>query len=224
MPHTKSKTVYYFDELSDKAKEKAREWYREGALDYEWWDYVYEDFQERAKELGVELATKPVKLMGGGTRYSPEIYFSGFYHQGQGSSFAGTWRYDAMNPDKLKSECPTEAELHRISDTLVEIANSLKEGESARCYIEIYRDTSIRTHAQIESEYLESLEYDSPEYKAYEKELKEKEEAIEECMEDLNRWLFRRLRDEYDYLISDEQVDESIRANEYEFTENGHRA
>lgn len=35
MPHTKSKTVYYFDELSDKAKEKAREWYREGALDYE---------------------------------------------------------------------------------------------------------------------------------------------------------------------------------------------
>ena len=34
------KDVYQFNELSDRAKERAREWYREGALDYDWWENV----------------------------------------------------------------------------------------------------------------------------------------------------------------------------------------
>lgn len=37
------RTLYQFDELSDKAKGKARDWYRVGALDYEWWNYIYDD-------------------------------------------------------------------------------------------------------------------------------------------------------------------------------------
>ena len=32
--------VFTFDELTDRAKEKARAWYREGALDYEWYDSI----------------------------------------------------------------------------------------------------------------------------------------------------------------------------------------
>ena len=36
-------TVYQFDELSEDAREKAREWYREGALDYEWYGCVFEN-------------------------------------------------------------------------------------------------------------------------------------------------------------------------------------
>lgn len=43
--------VYDFDELSDKAKEKARDWYREGALDYDWWDSTYED----AERIGLKI-------------------------------------------------------------------------------------------------------------------------------------------------------------------------
>ena len=55
MPHIKSKTVFYFDELDDSAKEKAREWYRDGALDYEWWDGVYDYCQDFLKYIGFEL-------------------------------------------------------------------------------------------------------------------------------------------------------------------------
>jgi hypothetical protein len=40
-------TVYEFNELSDKAKEKARDWYRDGAFLDEWWLFTYED-AERA--------------------------------------------------------------------------------------------------------------------------------------------------------------------------------
>ena len=37
------------------------------------------------------------------------------------------------------------------------------------------------------------------------------------------RWLYRQLEAEYDYLTSDEAIDDSIIANEYTFTENGRR-
>ncbi len=48
---TISTTVYTFDELSDEAKEKARNWYREGSYDYEWWESVYED----AASIGLKI-------------------------------------------------------------------------------------------------------------------------------------------------------------------------
>ena len=34
-------------------------------------------------------------------------------------------------------------------------------------------------------------------------------------------WIYRQLKEEYEYRMSDENVDESIRINEYEFDENG---
>lgn len=35
--------IFKFDELSDKAKEKARDWYREASLHDEWYESIYED-------------------------------------------------------------------------------------------------------------------------------------------------------------------------------------
>lgn len=49
------------------------------------------------------------------------------------------------------------------------------------------------------------------------------EDAVSEALRDLARWLYRRLEREYDYLSSDEAVDETIEANEYTFTEAGRR-
>ena len=44
-------TVCEFAELSESAKDKAREWYRDGALDYDWWESTYED----AGRIGLEI-------------------------------------------------------------------------------------------------------------------------------------------------------------------------
>ena len=62
MPQIVEITVYTIDELSDAAKEAARAWYRESCLDFEWYDFVYEDFQTICGILGVTLATSPVRL------------------------------------------------------------------------------------------------------------------------------------------------------------------
>jgi len=43
--------VYKFDELSDDAKDKARAWYLEGAFDYDWYQYIYED----ASRIGLRI-------------------------------------------------------------------------------------------------------------------------------------------------------------------------
>ena len=52
MPTQKTVTCYTFDELSDKAKEKARDWMRECTFDNLDWAYFLE---EDAKEIGTEL-------------------------------------------------------------------------------------------------------------------------------------------------------------------------
>lgn len=64
-----------FARLSPKAKERARDNYREGNLDYEWWDHIYEEWIAELEEMGWR---------------NPEINFSGFASQGDGASFTAT--------------------------------------------------------------------------------------------------------------------------------------
>ena len=93
MPSIVTTTVFTIDELSDAAREKARSWYRESCLDYEWYDFVYEDFETICGILGVTLRTSPVGLYGGGTRDKPHLYWTGFWNQGDGASFEGTYAH-----------------------------------------------------------------------------------------------------------------------------------
>ena len=53
MPTEKKVLIYQFDELSAKAKEKARDWFRTGALEDDWWEGVYED----AERIGLKITS-----------------------------------------------------------------------------------------------------------------------------------------------------------------------
>jgi hypothetical protein len=88
MPQIIETTVYEFHELSDDAKELARAWFRDGAGDWDWHDFIYDDFEEICRIFGIELKTCTVRLMGGGARQKPCIWFSGFYSQGDGACYA----------------------------------------------------------------------------------------------------------------------------------------
>ena len=49
---TETRTVYQYDELpTEKAKDKAREWYCQASSSDEWWEQVYED----AKMVGIKI-------------------------------------------------------------------------------------------------------------------------------------------------------------------------
>ena len=47
------------------------------------------------------------------------------------------------------------------------------------------------------------------------------EETIIQCMRDFADWIYKSLKEDYEWRMEDEQVDENITCNEYEFTENG---
>ena len=197
--------VYKYEELSDSAQEKARDWYRQDGLDYSWWEYSYEDFARVAEILGITLSEKPVPLMNGKCRYEPEIYFTGFYSQGSGSAFCGTYGYAKGAVAKIKKYAPQDEELHRIAQGLQDVQR--------RHFYRLTADiTSIRDHCiRIEVEDSENPYRD----------IGDAEDAVRDLMNDFNDWMFKCLQDEYEYLTSDEAVEESIVANEYEFDEYG---
>lgn len=201
MPIEVTHTLYTFDELSDRAKNRAREWYRQGALDYDWWDSVYDDAAECGRILGIDIRQKPVRLMSGATRYDPSIWFSGFSHQGQGSAFDGSYQYAKGSVKAIKAHAPQDTELHAIAEKLY--VAQRRSGFKISAVIKAQRDTWLET------------ETDGP--------WQHDAKAVQEAMDDFNHWIFCRLRDEYEYLLSDESVDDSIRANEYTFDGAGNR-
>lgn len=91
-----STTVYLSDELSESARKKARAWYCEGGLEYEWYDAVYEDFTLICNILGVRLKTRIFTTTGGRSYEKACIWFSGFCCQGDGACFEGLYHYQPV--------------------------------------------------------------------------------------------------------------------------------
>ncbi|RJE87173.1 antitoxin of toxin-antitoxin stability system [Paracoccus onubensis] len=212
MPEIIETTVYRLDELSDEAKDKARAWYREGGFDYDWYDAVYEDFQQIAEILGIDFKTRTIRLMGGGSRQEPRIFFSGFWSQGDGASFESYYAYRKNATVEIRSYAPLDSILHGIADALQAIQR--------RNFYQLRADVSHRGHYYHEYCMAVSVERDSPTGQGM---TADAEEIVIEALRDLARWLYRKLEREYEYLTSDEAVDETITANEYTFTADGRR-
>ena len=203
--------VYDFTELSDAAKDKARAWCRE-TIDDDWWDSVYDDFEQICPILGVTLATTPIRLMGGGTRQKPCIWFSGFWSQGDGACFEGRYGYAKDAPRKIRDHAPKDGELHQIADALQAIQR--------RSFYQLHATVNHRDRYYHEYCMAISVERDSPTGQDM---TADAEEIVIEALRDLARWLYRQLEREYDYLTSDDVVDEAIVANAYTFTAAGRR-
>ena len=213
MPQIIETTVYEFHELSDAAKEKARAWFREGAGDWDWYDFIYDDFEEICRILGIELRTVPVRLMGGGTRQKPCIWFSGFCSQGDGACFEGVVqireRLSAAHPRPCAERC--RAAPHRrppVRDPAGQLLPASRRRSRHRgryCHAYAWRSPSSAT-ARICQDMTDGAE-----------------DAVTECLRDLANWLYRQLEREWDHMMSDEYADEGIAANGYTFTDSGRR-
>lgn len=205
-------TVYQLDELSHAAKETARGWYREGGFDHNWYEAVYEDFQRIAEILGISLKTRPVRLMGGGTRQEPQIAFTGFWSQGDGASYQAFYAFRKNAAREIRSYAPKDTHLHSIADDL--------QAVQRRNFYQLRADVGHRGRYYHEYCMVISVERESPTYQDM---TADAEDVVVEALRDLARWLYRQLKREYDYLSSDEAVDETITANQYTFTEAGRR-
>jgi phytoene dehydrogenase-like protein len=149
--------VYQFNELSDDAKEKARQWFRDRALDYDWWEGIYDD----AATIGLKIR---------------EFDLDGNRHAAGKFIMSG----------------------YEVSEKIIQ-----EHGKDYETY---------KTAVTFKKEYDAILEDDD-------KVNKLTDQFLKSLLEDYSIML----QHEYEYLLSDKSVDETIEANQYTFTENGER-
>lgn len=187
-------TVYNYDELpTDAAKERAREWYLEHGLYYEWWDSAYDDARTIGAALGFEVE---------------KIFFSGFYSQGDGASFTGHYYYSPGWREKLRKYCPLETEAFAIGERLQAV-------QRPRRY-RLQATITASGRYSHEGAMSAAVELDGGGDAAG-----DDAAAILECARDFARWIYSRLEAEHEYLTGEESVSEMLRANGYEFTADG---
>jgi hypothetical protein len=179
--------VYKFEELSDEAKQVAIDNNRDINTDYEWWNPMFEGFTELLEKQGF---------------YETEIYFSGFYSQGDGACFDG-------KVDALKfAESINEKRVARLIDA------GILEGFTIE-------KTSFSNHYSHEkTRYVDVWREDR---KNIDRVLVSMCEEIEEKRLSLSKQIYNDLYKAYEELQSDEFISGTLIVNEYEFLSNGKR-
>ena len=209
MATTKTVTLYEYDELSDEAKERAREWYTSGKEDdYKGW--VYEDAEHVANILGIEFDQRTYKTYGGGAGSAPKIWYSGFWSQGDGACFEGSYKYSKGATKKIRAYC-SDHELIRIADALQVLQKKAFYGLTAS--IE-HRGHYFHSGCMLVSVERDGMDrwHDVPQ-----------QGDIAELMRDFADWIYKQLELAYEDSVSEEVVADNIRANEYTFLVTGER-
>jgi len=207
MPTVITRTVYTYDELTPTAQEKARDWFR-STSDGSDMESVYEDAAEIADILGIDLRQTRKSHTDGTHSYVPTIYYSGFWSQGDGACFVGTYGYKKGAAKAIRAYAPEDAELHRIADSLQKLQRQ-----------HFYRLTAKMNHS---GHYYHSgcmwVEVES-----YNDSRELPENDVAQLMRDFADWIYSQLEKAYEWENADEQVSENIRINEYTFNESGTR-
>lgn len=171
---------------------------------YEWWDSAYEDFAAEMREQYINVG---------------EINFTGFYSQGDGASFVG--HIEASDFAKFM-------DLHGLSERYPACKYFADQKE---LYLEVYRNSSRYCHeysVDVAVRDITGNPYDEGTTRwdiydtmqtLFDSEFADLELDCEEIMRDHMRDLYRKLEKEHDYLTSDEQVWETIVANDLHLQE-----
>jgi hypothetical protein len=213
--------VFKYAELSDSAKQKARDWYIEG-MDYEWWEGVHEMAKEDGKEKGF---------------YIDKINFSGFYSQGDGASWSGFVDVRQWLEENCADSIGVSAWCALIQEDVV--TKNIQVTQSGR-----YSHEETMSFANVENitdEYNDEYELQLPSiFKGMEvrhlfdiivtdptcpyKNVEDITTAIAISGKQYARDIYARLREEYEYLCSEEMMLDHFDCNDYFFDSDGRLA
>ena len=195
MPETIEKTIFAYSELSESAKERARAWWLEG---YEGEaDWIMGEVKQAAEMLGISL-----KEWG----KSFAVFWRAGHCQSDGASFSGSYSYAKGALPKIRAEYPKDETLQQIAADLQEAQRRAFWALSAT--VTSRRDTSISVDV-------------SDGRTRYGDTTPELEAAVSEAMRDFQQWIYRLAITTHDFETSEENIAESMAANEYRFDEHG---
>lgn len=214
--------VYTFAELEPKAKEKARDWLRQFVFtESHDWEFVYEDAKNVAELFGLIIATRTYSTRGGGNRGEPAIYFSGFSSQGDGACFEGRYEYREGALELVMEYAPKDEELHSIVADIQEAQGALKKARGFTLIADC-KNTGRGSASHDMGVSFDATDYPDPGIDA--DETMQAETAVKDGLRRFADWIYSQLRSEYEHRSSDDEIDESMAANGYEFTADGKRA
>lgn len=147
--------------------------YEKYAPEYQWWSATYDDAKAAAATMGIDIA---------------DIAFSGFWSQGDGASFTGSYAYQKGAAAAIREYAPKDTELHRIADELQRVQR-----------VNFYRlraDISKSRH-RYQHEYTMAVEVDRTD--GVDADLHDAHDTVTEAMRDLARWIYKQLEREYEY-------------------------
>jgi hypothetical protein len=218
------KSIFSFTELSDEAKEKAVEdYFDQDYLDYEWWEFIYEYFQDQLEDFGV---------------YDIDIRFSGFHSQGDGASFTSEkiesdlFMKKALGIESNKffgyedDPKPKESLLGDLSDLgFDEYSREKITPDNFELSIDRISSNSVHENSvSLNVDYDDILEFDEV------KEAMEFREFIDGFEDKGQEWvkskckeIYNKLYEEYEMLTSEETISQEIINNDIEFDEDGNR-
>jgi hypothetical protein len=182
--------------------------HREINVDSDWWyEGVYEWFEEKCHEQGVNILTTQRRAYHDGqVRMEKDITWSGFWSQGDGAAFSGSVVnlekavVDFANRYPITYKYVVELNGYFKYWWKVGRGNNITEGDLDTEDITYYVDDD-HPFAEVWQEELN-------------KELEQLEPELSDLADDLCGLLYKSLRDEYEALTTDEAVWETIVANE----------
>lgn len=195
---TKTIELYEFDELPEDVRAKVLERERDINVDYDWAKWSLEAWEEKLESMGFE---------------DPEIAYSGFWSQRDGASFT-------CKSVNVKAFAKSQRTMGKFKNLIKAI-----ESDSVDANFSVTRSDHHYCHeytVKVESEVLYWSHKPEPKnYVAIEAEEGILNNLMLEVVRKLSKQIYRELEKEYEYLTSDEQVIDTIKANEYTFTASG---
>lgn len=193
MPRTETitKTYYKFSELSEQAQAKAIE--KEQQYQGEaWGDFAldHDCFHAAGKILGIDI---------------DNIYFRGFWSQGDGACFDGSYTYQADARKKIREEFPTATDLHEIADLLHEAQSVLGDTSSANAYAE---DRYMNTRVSVEA--ADMWEEDLQDCGVDPAQADDAVDSVRQALQDFAHWIYTGLENDYEYATSEENARERL--------------
>lgn len=190
--------TYKFEELDEKAKQTAIDNTRVGSsyMDYEWYEYVYEKWQEKLEALGFT---------------DIDIMFSGFCSQGDGAMFEATVKVDKyLKAHKLGNKYKALLNCAKLTDNgVIKVKNN---GHYYHEHSYTIESSEPQVYYHTDNENIQNKILDQ---------FSELVDIIDEELPTLNKQIYNDLENEYECLTSDDCIAEHLEINEYEFLKDG---
>jgi hypothetical protein len=155
--------------------------------------------------LGIEIGVLHVQTHSGKIREELQIYFSGFSSQGDGVMFLGRYWPRADACAAIAAHAPQDEELKRIAAelTALQVAAGLQYGRQIEAQIKQYKNGGNYSHSgcmYIDATFVDEEDGEAP--------TNQDENILCDLLRAFADWIYKQLEAEYDYLCSDEALQE----------------